>query len=199
MIFSQNKSIILASGSPRRKELLERYGLRFRIIKHPVVESFQADEKPLSFVNRIAKEKAEAVAGYCCKNEVIIAADTIVIHKGTILGKPKSATEVYPMLLQLNGQLHQVITAYVIYNGESQQFLAKHAISKVYFNKLTASMLKAYAKTIEPLDKAGAYSIQGVGTFLVGSIEGSYNNIVGLPIEMLLLDLLAQNVIYLHK
>ncbi|MCP4751673.1 MAG: septum formation protein Maf [Proteobacteria bacterium] len=198
MNFHQNREIVLASGSPRRKRYLELFGFQFRIVTGSVDESAGADELPLNFARRMAKEKAEAVMEQCSREEIIIAADTIVVFGNRILGKPKSPEDVYPMLEKLNGKTHQVITSYVVLDGLNRDVIRNEAVSKVSFNRLSKNLLKAYAGTKEPLDKAGAYSIQGIGTFLVRSIEGSYNNVVGLPIEMLLQDLLERNYISLQ-
>ncbi len=194
-LFVQKKEIVLASKSPRRKGYLERYGLRFRILTGEVDETPRTDEQPVDFVGRMAGEKAGVVVGRCSEDEIVIAADTIVVFEGEILGKPGSSKAVFPMLNRLNGNTHEVVTSYVIRNCANQKTIQKTAVSQVRFNRLSEGTIRAYASTSEPLDKAGAYSIQGVGTLLVRSIEGSYNNVVGLPIEMLLQNLLEHKFI----
>ena len=190
MMFRQSRKFVLASGSPRRRQYFERYKLQFSILTSDIDESVREGEDPAVFARRLAREKGLSVAEHLENDEIVIAADTIVVVNNRILGKPESQKAVLPMLLQLNGNSHQVITAYFIFDCQSRLEILRHATSKVIFNKVSEELLAAYAALEEPLDKAGAYSIQGVGTFLVQSIEGSYNNIVGLPIESLIQDLL---------
>lgn len=189
-MFRQSRKFVLASGSPRRRQYFERYKLQFSILTSDIDESVREGEDPAVFARRLAREKGLSVAEHLENDEIVIAADTIVVVNNRILGKPESQKAVLPMLLQLNGNSHQVITAYFIFDCQSRLEILRHATSKVIFNKVSEELLAAYAALEEPLDKAGAYSIQGVGTFLVQSIEGSYNNIVGLPIESLIQDLL---------
>ena len=195
MRFIQSRKIILASGSPRRKAYLERYGLRFDVAKAEIEESALPGEQPLAFSQRMAEEKADFVIRKYEREGVIIAADTIVVFNGEILGKPASRDNVLPMLKLLNGQTHEVITSYVVSDSLDSRKIRHSVKTDVEFNKLDDSQLHAYAESNEPLDKAGAYSIQGIGTFLVKAINGSYNNVVGLPIEVLLQDLISLRVI----
>ncbi len=195
MHFDQHKTIVLASGSPRRKDYLEKYNLQFQIVTGDVDEAVIPGEQPSAFASRMAKEKAAAVVQKCGENAVIIAADTIVVFEDKILGKPNSMNGVLPMLKQLNGKVHQVITAYQVIDKAEKQEVNRSVTTEVCFNKLSDQLLKSYAQSEEPLDKAGAYSIQGLGTVLVHSIKGSYNNVVGLPIEVLLQDLIDFGVI----
>ncbi|MDX2469646.1 MAG: Maf family protein [SAR324 cluster bacterium] len=189
MKFTQSCPLILASGSPRRKEYFERYGFDFEILKADIPEEPKPNEKPEAFALRLAREKGAAVREKCAHdfNGLIISADTIVVLGDEIIGKPRGKDDVLPMLQKLAGQTHQVITAYAILgNGVD---VVKAVTTNVEFYPAMLPLLLAYSKTIEPLDKAGSYSIQGVGSFMVKSIEGSYNNVVGLPIEHLLQDL----------
>ncbi len=195
MLFTQNKNIVLASGSPRRKEYLQRYGLRFKILTGNIVETAKPGEDPVCFTERMAAEKAEIVISQCTPDDIIIAADTIVLFDNRIIGKPEGEESVLPMLMELNGKHHEVITSYTIIDCENSKRIRKTTHSRVLFNKLPEKVLKAYSKIEDPLDKAGAYSVQGPGTFLVHSIKGSYNNVVGLPIEILLTDLLDHKFI----
>ena len=195
MKFNQHKKIVLASGSPRRKAYLERYSLQFDIIKAEINESALAGEIPLVFSQRMADEKADWVMKKCGSDCVVIAADTIVVYRGEILGKPSSKKDVFPMLSQLNGKSHEVITSYVVLEYQNSGKIQQSVRTEVEFNLIPDQLLQAYATSSEPLDKAGAYSIQGLGTFLVRSISGSYNNVVGLPIEVLLQDLVSLGVI----
>lgn len=195
MKFNQHKRIILASGSPRRKEYLERYRLSFEIITGAVNEAVIQGESPEEYSQRMAQAKAQAVFETCDQNIVLIAADTIVVLNGEILGKPASKTDVLPMLQRLNGKEHQVITSYQVIDNRENKRIQRSVVTGVQFNMLPLELLKAYAASDEPLDKAGAYSIQGLGTLLVRSISGSYNNVVGLPIELLLPDLMSVGAI----
>lgn len=195
MKINQLRHITLASGSPRRKEYLNRYGLEFDVITGGIDESSTEGERPLDFALRMAKEKSRVVRKQCSPESVVISADTIVIVNGRIVGKPSDHASVLPMLKQLNGFKHQVITAYCIYDIPNEKEQTRAVETDVQFNHVPEDMLKAYAYSMEPLDKAGAYSIQGLGTILVESINGSYNNVVGLPIEILMLDLLEMEVI----
>ncbi len=192
-MFKQHRKIILASGSPRRKSYLERYRLQFTVQSAEVNESIHHDEKPVEFARRMAKEKGEKVAAQKSGDELVISADTIVVLDNQILGKPRSRRDVLPMLMKLNGKEHQVITSFFIYDCQIQHEIQQEVTTKVVFNSSLPEQLSAYAALDEPLDKAGAYSIQGIGTFLVRSIEGSYNNVVGLPIETLLQILIENN------
>lgn len=191
--FKQNRSIVLASGSPRRKSYLERYQLQFTIVTADVDESVKPGEDPVTYARRLAKEKGETVAELVNKDDLIIAADTIVVLNNEILGKPHSKADVLPMLEQLNGKEHQVITSFFVLDKQTGQSVGREVTTIVRFNQTPADQLAAYAETVEPLDKAGAYSIQGIGTFLVHSIDGSYNNVVGLPVEVLLQLLIENN------
>ncbi len=189
-MFKQSRPIILASESPRRRQYLERYKLQFDIRTGDVDESVNNDKSPVTYAERLAREKGMVVADTLTDNEIVISADTIVVLDNQIIGKPKDRDNVLPMLKKLNGYSHQVITAYFIYDCLSRQEVSRTVTTRVVFNQVADELLQAYAKLEEPLDKAGAYSIQGAGTFLVKSIKGSYNNVVGLPIELLLQDLI---------
>ncbi len=191
----QYKHIVLASGSPRRKDYLEKYNLNFEIIIGNIDESVIPGEEPESFARRMALEKANAVIPECTADAVVIAADTIVVFQGEILGKPASQGDVLPMLKKLNGNTHEVITSYQVVDKSTNEEINRSVSTEVRFNQLSDELLSAYSQSREPLDKAGAYSIQGLGTILVESIKGSYNNVVGLPIEVLLRDLVAMQVI----
>ncbi|MDT8447395.1 MAG: nucleoside triphosphate pyrophosphatase [bacterium] len=192
-MFQQEKPILLASGSPRRREYLERYGLEFEVRTAQIDETPLPGEDPITYVRRMVVGKAEPFAQKASNGSLVITADTLVLLHGEIIGKPEGAGAVLPMLKKLNGQAHQVITGYGFWLGERR--LVREVASRVYFRKSSDALLAAYAREKEPLDKAGAYSIQGLGTCLVESIEGSYNNVVGLPIEELLADLITWGVI----
>lgn len=190
MDFIQKRSIVLASGSPRRKAYLERYSLDFRILTGSVDETPHLNEKPVSFAKRMANEKADVILNNCNADEIVIAADTIVVFKGKIVGKPHSRKDVFPMLEMLNDEQHEVITSYIIHDCQDHSRTQNEVTTEVIFRKIPVEILKSYANSEEPQDKAGSYSIQGIGTFLVSSINGSYNNVVGLPIELLIKNLI---------
>lgn len=173
------KRIILASSSPRRKELLTTAGVEFEIHVREVDESVPEGTLPADAAVMTATKKAEAVASKFT-DSVVIGADTIVVCDGKILGKPRSTDDAAHMLRMLSGREHEVITGVCLIKGEEIRNFAK--ISKVRFYALTDDEINAYVATGESMDKAGAYGIQGLGCTLVESIEGDYFNIVGLPV-----------------
>ncbi len=198
MKFKQHKKIVLASGSPRRKEYLERYNFDFRVITSDISEMVNPGESPVNFALRMSVEKAEAVAKVCSNDEIILAADTVVVLQDRIMGKPADVSDAVDMLEKLNGNTHEVVTAYTILTPENNQVISNHVSTKVRFRRVTSDLIKAYVETGEPMDKAGSYSIQSTGTFLVDSIEGSYNNVVGLPVERMISDLIEHRFISLN-
>jgi len=171
----------LASKSPRRYELLKQVGLDFEVIPSRVIEDFVQKESPQEHVIRLAEAKARDVAsGY--PDRWVIAADTIVTINGTILGKPKNREEALEMLLRLSGQDHWVLTGFsVCHLGRGVN--DKEAVqTTVRVKPLTTVEMDWYVRTGEPFDKAGGYAIQGIGSFMIESIRGSYTNVVGLPL-----------------
>ncbi len=173
------KKIILASASPRRKELLETAGVEFEICVSDADESIPEGTAPVDAAKMTATKKALAVAE-SHKNDIVIGADTIVVANGRILGKPKDKADAEAMLTMLSGIEHEVITGVCLVCGD--EINAFSQISRVRFYDLTAEEIRAYIATDEPMDKAGAYGIQGKGCTLVEKIEGDYFNIVGLPV-----------------
>ncbi len=172
--------LVLASSSPRRKELLNLAGLDFEVLVSDVDESFSDALLPNEAVELLSKRKALAVEKLVEKDRVVLAADTVVAYDGKILGKPHSDEEALDMLRMLSGKTHNVFTGVcIIGNGKELNYSVK---SEVKFYDLTDDEIKAYIATGEPSDKAGAYGIQGKGSLLVESINGDYFNIVGLPI-----------------
>ena len=173
------KKIILASSSPRRKELLTTARLEFEIHVKEVDETIPEGTPPADAAIMTAKKKAAAVAdGF--RDSIVIGADTIVVANGKILGKPKDEADAVAMLTMLSGIEHEVITGVcIICDGETETFAQ---VSKVKFYYLTNAEICEYVDTKEPMDKAGAYGIQGRGCTLVERIEGDYFNIVGLPV-----------------
>lgn len=171
--------IVLASGSPRRRELLTALGWTFRIIVPDVDETAFPGEAPTELCLRLAAAKAEAVAERN-GNSLIVAADTIVLLDGKILGKPADAAESLRMIRSLQGRVHEVLTGVgVAWKGRRANAVER---TVVRFRALDEDSLQAYAATGEGRDKAGAYAIQGRGALLVSSIDGDYFNVVGLPL-----------------
>jgi septum formation protein len=180
--------IVLASGSPRRKQLLEMLRIPFRVIAPDVDEHVLPGEKPDAYVTRLSRAKAEAVVPRA-PGEVILAADTTVVLGGKIFEKPTSPQHAVEMLAQLQGKTHEVLTAVAVAeNGRLEQALD---VSRVTLRPSDRSTLEAYVATGEPLDKAGAYAIQGLGAPLIERVEGDFFGVMGLPLR-LALDLLAK-------
>ena len=177
--------LVLASGSPRRRELLASLGLTFRIDPGNGEEPRpEPGEAPADYALRAAKAKALPVAK-AHPEAVILAADTIVVLDGDILGKPQDTADAEDMLARLSGRIHQVVTGCCLRTPEGVTELFAVS-SDVTMRRSSRAELAAYAATGEPLDKAGAYAIQGLGGFLVRRVEGSYTNVVGLPLSRVL-------------
>ena len=179
------KRLVLASSSPRRRDLLNQVGLQFEIIPSKVEEKTGNRESPIKYVLRLAKEKALDVASNS-KDSWIIAADTIVLIDGKILGKPAGEKEACEMLLKLSGREHTVITGFCIFDTDTGESVREHVETTVAIKELAEEEIRGYVKTGEPLDKAGSYAIQGIGSFMVKEIRGSYTNVVGLPVSELI-------------
>jgi septum formation protein len=174
--------LILASASPRRRELLGRLGIPFRVIPSDVTEAARAGESPAAYALRVAREKALDVA-HRHPGCWVLGADTIVTVDGQILGKPRDAADGHRMLTLLSGRAHQVMTAFVLVGRTGTVFASQVVTSQVAFRPLTDEQIHAYLATGEPFDKAGAYAVQGRGATLVERVEGSYTNVVGLPMD----------------
>lgn len=173
--------IILASQSPRRKELLGQMGLRgFKITSPEVDETVEEHMPPAQVVEELSRRKALAVAGHAAPDDLIIAADTVVALEGAVLGKPADQREAFAMLSALSGNRHYVYTGLTVIQGD--QVVTQHECTTVTFRELEPEEISHYIATGEPMDKAGAYGIQGLGAMLVSGIEGDYFNVVGLPI-----------------
>ncbi len=182
------RPLVLASGSPRRRQLLEMLRIPFRVIAPDVDEHVQAGERPDAYVTRLSRAKAEAVVPRA-PGDVVLAADTTVVLEGRIIGKPESPADAVAMLLGLQGRTHDVMTSVAVgRDGELEQALD---VSRVTFRCADRALLEAYVATGEPLDKAGAYAIQGLGAPLVERVEGDFFGVMGLPLR-LALDLLAR-------
>lgn len=180
--------IILASASPRRRELLGNMGLDFKVVVSDADESsVDASVPPHIYVQELALLKATATAEQVIKNKnaIIISADTVVVNDGKILGKPKSETEAFNMLKSLSGKGHKVYTGFCVLRVKDAYTVCRHAETEVVFKTLTDEKIKRYVESKEPMDKAGAYGIQGLGAMLVDYIHGDYFNVVGLPVSAL--------------
>ncbi|MCB1065249.1 MAG: septum formation protein Maf [Verrucomicrobiae bacterium] len=177
--------LILASGSPRRRDLMEEAGYAFEVIK-PDVEEIEDASISIQALTRInARLKAEAVAlGY--RDRIVIAADTLVLRDDTALGKPVDAADAFAMIRSLNGRTHQVFTAVCVTCEAMGREVEFSVATDVTFKQLTDDELRHYHTLIEPMDKAGAYAAQDHGQVIIESISGSWTNVVGLPMERLI-------------
>lgn len=173
--------VVLASASPRRAELLESAGVRFDVVPGHIDETPLPGEEPVPHVLRLAREKAAEVAARE-DGRLFIGADTIVLCDGEIMGKPRDDWDAARMLKKLSGRGHQVITGFAVLDREGGRSINRAVTTNVFFKPLTAEEIDAYVATGCPLDKAGAYAIQGGAAYMVERIEGSYTNVVGLPL-----------------
>jgi len=173
--------LILASASPRRKEILEMVGLVFVVVPGAVDEMFIEGERPGEHVLRLSKEKAMAVSRDY-PDAWVLGADTIVLINGDVLGKPATREEAMAMLMKLNGRPHCVMTGFTIVRMSSGTVHSEVVESTVIFKTMSPDEMAWYAGTEEPYDKAGGYAVQGVGASLIREIHGSYTNVVGLPL-----------------
>lgn len=172
--------VVLASGSPRRRELLNMIGVKHEIMPADIDERYLPGEDPPAHAERLAREKAAAVAPRA-GNSLIIAADTIVVVDGDVLGKPRDPAEAAEMLRRLSGRSHTVHTAVAVRYGGSEASSVESP--SVTFRPLDAELIEAYIATGEPMDKAGSYGIQGFGATLVTRLEGDYFAVMGLPLH----------------
>lgn len=174
--------LILASASPRRRQLLQQLGVDYRCEPADIDESRCAGEKPADYVLRMAREKAQTVASRYSRGEVaVLAADTSVVVDEDVLGKPVDHFDGLGMLARLSGRTHAVLTGVCLYTGRGE-CLSQVVETRVSFVQLTREQCEAYLATDEPWDKAGGYAIQGLAGAFVSAIEGSYSNVVGLPL-----------------
>lgn len=172
--------IVLASQSPRRKELLGRMGLEFVTQASKIDESAFDGLEARELVATLSREKAQWIARQLDGETLVIGADTVVVRDGAALGKPKDAEDAVAMLLSLSGRDHQVCTGVTVCRGD--RVLTQVEETQVTFRDLTETEVRRYVSTGEPMDKAGAYGIQGLGGLLVEGIRGDYSNVVGLPV-----------------
>ncbi len=181
--------LVLASASPRRREILENLGLEFLVIKSKADESSVKSED--IEVSVYVQELALLKAGDCLKRIVskkeilVISADTVVSIDGEILGKPKTEEEAFSMLKRLSGKTHKVFTGFCVMRSYDAKTVCQAVETEVTFKELTDTEINSYIKTNEPMDKAGAYGIQGLGALFVSKISGDYLNVVGLPVSAL--------------
>ena len=190
--------LILASASPRRKYLLEYLGLDIEVIEAEVEEKPYEGETPQEFAQRTACDKAEAVSLRNAESWVL-GADTVVVHDDRILGKPRDAVEALEMLQTLAGHSHLVHTGFCLMHADNKVSIRRVVTTEVTFSPFSDDIAAAYVATKEPLDKAGAYGIQGCGGFLVEKINGSYSNVVGLPLAEVIQEFLRHGIVAPRK
>ena len=171
--------LTLASSSPRRRQLLEMLGVPVRVVPPAIPEVRRAVETPVDYVERLAREKALAVRG-----RLVLGADTTVVVRDEVLEKPADAADALRMLGKLQGRTHQVVTSVALVKGERVHQATD--VTNVVFRRLDEEFLRAYVATGEPMDKAGAYGIQGFGAALVERIEGDFFSVMGLPLRLVL-------------
>ena len=178
----KNRNFILASSSPRRQELLAGVGLDFEVVPPRVRESARDGEAPLDFAKRMAREKALYVCAQERLGRIVVGSDTVVSISGEIFGKPRDEEDALLMLEKLSGRTHEVITGFCIARSPGDVLHLGATRTEVRMKSLDTEEMRRYIKTGEPMDKAGAYAIQGIGSCLVEWIRGSYTGVVGLPL-----------------
>ncbi len=183
----QPDTIVLASASPRRRDLLAQLGIRFVVQTSNADESLLPGESPRQHAERLSRVKAETV-GRLDKQTArwFIGSDTVVTCDSEVLGKPADSDDARSMLKKLSGRSHEVISGYAVYDRLNDRTSSGTVTTQVFFKQLTVEEIEGYIATGEPFDKAGAYAIQGIGAFMIPRIEGSYSNVVGMPICELL-------------
>jgi septum formation protein len=182
MKIDNNLKLILASSSKRRKQILQMIGFNFSVKRPSVDEKRRSNEKINSYVMRIALEKINSIKA--TKNSVLISADTVVKIGANLIGKPLNKKFAYNMLKLLQNRTHTVITGVAVKNNLTDKVVISNSISKVTFTRMTDDEIKWYLETNEGLDKAGAYAVQGKGALFIKKIDGSFFNVMGLPIQM---------------
>lgn len=185
LILPPETTVVLASGSPRRREILEQIGLPFSVAVSGAEENIPEGLEPYYAVQTLAFLKAADVARSADSDAVVIGADTVVVVDDEIIGKPKDAEDAIGMLKRLSGRSHSVLTGVAVVRRSDGKSVSLTVETKVHFRKLSEAEISSYVKTGEPLDKAGAYGIQGLGGLFVDKIEGDYYNVVGLPLSRL--------------
>ncbi len=187
------QEIILASASPRRKQLLEQIGLTFSCLPADVDEEGILTSSPRELVSQLAWDKARAVTEHC-ENAIIIAADTVVVLDEMIMGKPANREDAFQKLTLLSGREHQVLTGICVINQNNNSHATEVELTRVTFRYLSSNEIQAYLDHGEWVDKAGGYGIQGLGALLIDKIDGCYFNVVGLPLSKLYQLLYKQGV-----
>lgn len=179
-MFLKDKHIILASGSPRRINMLKEDGIDFTVIKPGCEENINLDLTPAQTVMSLALRKAMAIGP---QDGMILACDTVVVHNGKVIGKPRDEEDAFAILSELNGQAHEVISGVCILDQSENLKMVFNSVTKVFFKEYSDEYIREYIKTGEPMDKAGAYAIQGLFSEKIDHIEGAYDNVVGFPYE----------------
>ncbi|MCZ8519092.1 MULTISPECIES: Maf family protein [Paenibacillus] len=188
MTISDNRTLILASSSPRRQELIGSLGLPYAIRVSDVDETTEPGLTPAQIVEELSARKAGAVCERCKAEEasgIVIGSDTIVVLDGQVLGKPQDEEDAFRMLSALQGRRHQVYTGVACFDLDSGERHVSHRVTEVFMKVLKESQIRRYIATGEPMDKAGSYGIQGLGATMIDRIEGDYFNVVGLPLSLL--------------
>lgn len=175
------RKIVLASASPRRKQIFALTGLKFEIDPSEYEEDLSLNLPPKELVIQMSQGKAKQVAKHH-QNAIVIGADTVIVYQGEIIGKPQTQSRAKQILSKLSGQSHSVITGFTIIDTANNQTVAQAIETRVTFKQLSPEEIISYVESGEPLDKAGAYAIQGLGAVLIERIEGDYYNVVGLPL-----------------
>lgn len=184
----QHKNLILASKSPRRKQLLEMAGIPFTIRTKDVEEDYPADLPVMEVAPFLARKKAQACRDFIVGNEILLSADSVVIQAGTIYEKPADRADAKRILAILSGKMHTVVTGVCLLSQDKESVFAGH--SRVFFDELSEAEIDYYIDTYKPYDKAGAYAIQEwIGLCKINKIEGTYANIMGLPVDLVYKEL----------
>lgn len=191
---SLSSSLILASASPRREELLRRAGLQFKILPARIDETYLAGETPRAHVRRLSRDKASAIAAKHPR-ALVLGADTIVVIDDLVLGKPRDKKQAREMLTRLSGRRHIVFTGFTIVHP-SGTCKTRVVQSSVYFKAISREEMEWYINGNEPYDKAGGYAVQGRGASFIKAIRGSYTNVIGLPLCEVLEELSDSNVLH---
>jgi len=181
---TNNLKLVLASASPRREEILKKLNLKFTIVPAKIEEEKFRSSDPIKLVKTLALEKAKSVSELV-EEAIVIAADTVVVCDGKILGKPEDEADAKKMLQYLSSNQHQVITGVAVLNSQTKESHVDHNITDVKMITMTENEIDNYIETGEPMDKAGSYAIQGFGGLFIEEIKGSYYSVVGLPIHQL--------------
>lgn len=185
LVLEHDKKIVLASASPRRRRMFEDMGIDFEVVPADIDEAALPDEGPVEFATRAAGEKGLSVATRLKgegRTPWIVSADTVVVLDGEILTKPLDPTDAGRMMRKLSGRTHTVVTGWAV-GRFTDRWISQHAETRVTFHRLSDAEIEGYVRTGEGMDKAGAYAIQEVGSYLVDRIDGDYFNVVGLPIS----------------